>query len=57
MLKVFLTLTPPKFFGVVGEDAHELLMTCRERLDTLGLVVSRGADITTYKLDEPARKL
>ena len=56
MLGVFLRLSPPRFSGAVGEDAHEFLVTCRERLQTLGLVESRGADFTAYQLDGPARQ-
>jgi len=56
MLGVFLRLTPPRFSGAVGEDAHEFLTTCRERLRTLGLVESRGADFIAYQLDGPARQ-
>ena len=56
MLGVFLRLSPPRFFGAVGKDAHEFLVTCRERLQTLGLVESRGADFIAYQLDGPARQ-
>jgi len=51
---MFLRMTPPRFFGAVGEDAHEFLTTCRERLRTLGLVESRGVDFIAYHLDGPA---
>ena len=55
ILGVFLRLSPPRFSGAVGEDAHEFLLTCGKRLQTLGLVESRGADFTAYQLDDPAK--
>ncbi|XP_015169165.1 uncharacterized protein [Solanum tuberosum] len=57
MLGVFLRLSPPRFSRAVGDDAHEFLVACRGRLQTLGLVESRGADFTAYQLDGPARQL
>lgn len=56
MLGVFLRLTPPRFFRILGEEAHEFLTTCRDKLYTLGLVESRGENFTTYQLDRPARQ-
>ncbi|XP_015169465.1 uncharacterized protein [Solanum tuberosum] len=55
MLGVFLRLSPPRFSGAVGEDAHEFLLTYHERLQTLGVVESRGADFIAYQLDGPTR--
>lgn len=44
----FLRLGPSKYLGVIGEDVHEFLMTCKESLQTLRLLETRGADFTTY---------
>lgn len=52
----FFRLDPPRFLGATRENAHEFLIRCCERLYTLNLVESRGADYITYQLDGPARQ-
>lgn len=49
-------LNPSRFSSAIGKDAHEFLMSCRERLYTFGLVESIGADSTAYHLDGPSRQ-
>lgn len=56
MLRFLFRLTPSRFSRVVEEDAHEFLMTFRERLYTLGFVESSGADFTVYQLNRPAKE-
>lgn len=53
MMGRFLRVAPQKFSRTAGEDDHEFFTTFPERLYTLGLVQSRGADYTTYQLDGP----
>lgn len=38
MLVRFLRFAPPRFFGVLGEDAYEFLISCKCRLHYLGTV-------------------
>lgn len=38
MVGVFQRLLLPRFSGAIGEDSHEFLMTCREQLQSLGIM-------------------
>lgn len=54
ILGLFLRLAPLRFSGATREYAYEFLTSYHERLYTLGLVVSRGADYMDYQIDGPA---
>lgn len=48
MLGRFLRLAPSRFSRATGEDAHDFISSCEERLHNLGLLESHGLDYTTF---------
>lgn len=51
----FTHLGPPRFSGVIGEDAYEFLIDYLEKLLNLGSLESHGISYTTYQLRDAAR--
>lgn len=47
----FLRLAQPMFFGALGEDVCEFMIVYEDRLNNLGLVEIRRANITNFQLD------
>lgn len=50
MLGWYIRLGPPKFSSASGEDAHEFLIRCPERLHNIKLVESHRVDYTTFHI-------
>lgn len=45
----------PKFSGAIGEDSHEFLTDCYEKLLNCGSIKSHGVAYNTYQLTDFAR--
>lgn len=52
----FLRLGQPRFSTGPGEDAHDFIFGCEERLYNLGLLESHRVDYTTFQLDGPSKQ-
>lgn len=56
MLGAFQRLAQPICSGLIGEDAHEIKLTCQEQLQSLSFLESIGPDFTTHQFYGPARQ-
>lgn len=55
MLGWFIRLGLPRFLGILGDNVHNFLLSCLERLHNLGLAELHRVDYTMFYLNELAK--